>query len=239
MHFNADHTKLFVACGDDDVIDEIDVASAKVVGKLVTGSSPQTFAVDEARRRIYVSDEEASTLSIIDMDKNIIVKEVPTGADPEGVMVSKDGKTVYVTSEVDDLVHEVDADGGYVAKDVVVGTRPRRFAATPDGRELWVSAEMAGEVYIIDRQKFVVSGKIDFLPPGIRQSEVTPVGLVMTRTERPPTSHWATPRMWRWSMCRRARFSITFSSASALGASRCRATRKRSTSPMGSATTSS
>jgi YVTN family beta-propeller protein len=64
---------------------------------------------------------------------------------------------------------------------VVVGTRPRRFAATPDGKELWVSAEMAGEVYIIDRQKFVVTGKINFLPPGIRQSDVTPVGLVMTR----------------------------------------------------------
>ena len=37
MHFNADHTKLYVACGDDDVIDILDVASLKVVGKLVTG----------------------------------------------------------------------------------------------------------------------------------------------------------------------------------------------------------
>ena len=26
MHFNADHTKLYVACGDDDVIDVLDVA---------------------------------------------------------------------------------------------------------------------------------------------------------------------------------------------------------------------
>jgi hypothetical protein len=41
MHFNADHTKFFVACGDNDVIDVLDVASGKVVGKLVTGSSPE------------------------------------------------------------------------------------------------------------------------------------------------------------------------------------------------------
>ena len=68
-----------------------------------------------------------------------------------------------------------------MTQDVVVGTRPRRFAATPDGKELWVSTEMAGEVSIIDRQKFVVTGKIDFLPPGMRQSDVTPVGLVMTK----------------------------------------------------------
>ena len=40
MHFNADHSKLYIACGDDDVIDVLDVATSKVVGKLVTGSSP-------------------------------------------------------------------------------------------------------------------------------------------------------------------------------------------------------
>jgi YVTN family beta-propeller protein len=142
MHFNADHSKLYIACGDDDVID---------------------------------------VLAIIDMDRNIVEKEVQTGAEPEGVLVSADGKTVYVTSEVGDLVHAIDADRGYVTQDVVVGTRPRRFAATPDGKELWVSTEMAGEVYIVDRQKFVVTGKIDFLPPGMRKSDVTPVGLVMTK----------------------------------------------------------
>ena len=86
-----------------------------------------------------------------------------------------------MTSEVGDLVHVVDADGGHVTQDVVVGTRPRRFAATPDGKELWVSTELSGEVYIIDRAKFAVAGKIEFLPPGMRKTDVTPVGLAMTK----------------------------------------------------------
>src|SRR5262245_25983126 len=79
LHFNADHSKLYVACGDDDVIDVIDVAKLEVVAKLATGPSPETFAMDEVRRRIYVANEEGSSLSIIDMDQNIIVHEVPTG----------------------------------------------------------------------------------------------------------------------------------------------------------------
>src|SRR5215467_5026847 len=181
MHFSTDHTKLYVACGDDDVIDILDVAKLEVIGRIPTGPSPETFSIDERKRRIYVSNEEGSSLSIIDMDQAITIQEVPTGAEPEGVFVSEDGKIVYVTSEVGDLIHMIDADGGHVIQDVVVGTRPRRFAATPDRKELWVTTELSGEVYIIDREKFEVSGKIEFLPPGMRKSDVTPVGLAMTK----------------------------------------------------------
>src|SRR5262249_35189497 len=145
------------------------------------GSSPETFAIDESRRRIYVASEEASSLSIIDMDQNVIVREVPTGGEPEGVSISKDGKLVYVTSEMGDLVHEIEAADGHVTRDVVVGTRPRRFAATPDGKQLWVTAELSGEVDIIDLASFTVAGKIEFLPPGMHKNDVTPVGLAMTR----------------------------------------------------------
>src|SRR5262249_31600551 len=180
LHFNADHTKLYVACGDDDVIDVVDMGRLEVTAKLATGPSPETFAMDEARRRIYVANEEGSSLSIIDMDQNIIVREVPTGGEPEGVLVSQAGKTVYVTSEVGDIVHGIDAEAGIVDEDVVVGTRPRRFAATPDGRELWVSAELSGDVFIIDRHKFEVVSRVEFLPPGMRKTDVTPVGLAMT-----------------------------------------------------------
>src|SRR5262249_53404092 len=51
MHFSADRTKLYVACGDDDVIDIVDVARLEVIGRIPTGPSPETFAIDEQRRR--------------------------------------------------------------------------------------------------------------------------------------------------------------------------------------------
>jgi DNA-binding beta-propeller fold protein YncE len=34
VHFNADHTYLYIACADDDAIDIIDVAKLEVVGRL-------------------------------------------------------------------------------------------------------------------------------------------------------------------------------------------------------------
>ena len=66
-------------------------------------------------------------------------------------------------------------------QDVVVGTRPRRFAATADGKELWVTTELSGEVWIINRDTFETAGKLEFLPPGMRKTDVTPVGITMTR----------------------------------------------------------
>src|SRR5215471_10575801 len=63
MHFSADHGKLYVACGDDDVIDILDVARLEVIGRLKTAASPETFALDEKRRRLYVASEEGSSLA--------------------------------------------------------------------------------------------------------------------------------------------------------------------------------
>jgi YVTN family beta-propeller protein len=180
MHFNKDHTYLYVACADDDAIDIIDVAKLEVVGKLFA-AKPRAFGINENQRRIYVPNPEGSSLSVIDMNQNVIIQEVPTSGGPEEVFVSEDGHFVYVASEVDDFIHLVDADKGYVVESVVVGTRPRRFAATPDSKELWVSSELSGEVYIIGRENFTIAGKIEFLPPDVRKSDVTPIDLAITK----------------------------------------------------------
>jgi YVTN family beta-propeller protein len=183
MHFNADHTKLYVACAGDDVIDIIDVANLEVVGKLLTPSRPDAFGIDEKRRRVYVPNREGSSLSVIDMDQNVIVQEVPTGVLPKGVFVSKDGHLVYVTAQAGDdyRIHLIDASSDSLVQDLAVETRLRRIAPTPDGKELWVSAELTGEIYIIDRYKFSVDGKIALLPPGVLKADVTLADLRITR----------------------------------------------------------
>jgi len=181
MKFRADHQQLYVACGDDDVIDVIDVARLAVVDHIPTGPSPEIFALSEDGKALYVSNEEGSALQEISVADKIITREVPTGAEPEGVAVSSDGKTIYVTSEVTDMIHVIDGEAGVVTDNIVVGTRPRRILLLPDGKELWVSNELSGQVSIIDRTANRVIGAVNFLPPGFRPVDVTPVGMTMTR----------------------------------------------------------
>src|SRR5690606_8606526 len=54
MSFNQDHTLLYVACGDDDVIQVIDVAKLEVVDNIPTGRSPEMFRLSHDDALIYV-----------------------------------------------------------------------------------------------------------------------------------------------------------------------------------------
>jgi PQQ-dependent catabolism-associated beta-propeller protein len=184
MHFTHDHSRLFVACGDDDVIDIIDVTRLGVVDHIPTGPSPEVFAFSPDQKLIYVSDEEYSQLEAIDIGSKASVQQIATGAEPEGVIVSADGKTVYVTSEVADMVHVVDVASGSVSQNIVVGTRPRRFLFAGGGKELWVSCELSSEIYIIDRAtNRIVGDPMVFVPPGFKPEDVTPVGMAITKDQ--------------------------------------------------------
>ncbi len=180
MHFRNHHTQLLVACGDDDDIDVIDVAKLAVVDHIPTGPSPEMFGLSRDESKLYVSDEEGSSVQEIGIADKLILREIPTGAEPEGIAITPDGKTLYVTSEVTDMVHVIDLGAGAVTNNILVGTRPRRFLLLPNGKELWVSNELSGQVSVIDRASNRVVGAIDFLPPGFRQVDVTPVGMTLT-----------------------------------------------------------
>jgi len=181
MQFNKDRTLLYVACGDDDTIDVIDVATLSVVDSIPTGPSPEVFVFSPDESQIFVSNEEDSTMEMIDVASKTVVERIGTGAEPEGVINSVDGKYVFVTSEVADMVHVVDRATAAVAKNIIVGTRPRRFVVTPDGAELWVSDELSSEVHVIDVASLEIKTVLSFIPPGFRPEDVTPVGMAITR----------------------------------------------------------
>jgi PQQ-dependent catabolism-associated beta-propeller protein len=181
MKFNAEQTRLYVACGDDDVIDVIDVATLAVVDSIPTGPSPEIFVFSPDESQIFVSNEEDSTMEMIDVATGTVTDRVATGAEPEGVINSIDGTYIFVTSEVADMVHVVDRAKAAVIKNIIVGTRPRRFVVTPDGADLWVSDELSSEVHVIDLATLEVKEALSFVPPGFRPSDVTPVGMAITR----------------------------------------------------------
>ena len=182
MRFTPDRTKIIVACGSDNTIALYDVTTQKLVKRFRNIPDPETFDLHPNGRDLYVSNEDDSEATLIDLDTGATKGHFPTGPEPEGVLITPDGKFVFVASEAANLVHVIDVEQQKIVKDIITATRPRRFALTPDGKELWVSCEMSGLVEIIDTATLTETGRVEFLPKGMRREEVTPVDITMTRS---------------------------------------------------------
>ena len=175
-----DAKQLLVSCGDSGQADVIDLATRKSVRKMDLGDDPEIFDVSPDGKTLYVTNEEDGQVNVFDMANGKRLASIDVGKEPEGVKVGLDGKHVYVTSEVASLVHVIDTASNKVIKNIKVGKRPRRFAITPDGAQLWVTNELGASVTVIGTQDHKVIDTIRFAVKGARDSDITPVGIVMS-----------------------------------------------------------
>ena len=173
--------KLLVACTDSNAADLIDPVTAKSLRRIPLGEEPEAFDLSPDGKTLYVSNEDEGAASFIDVASGKKRASVKVGKEPEGVKVSADGKLVYVTSEVASMVHVIDTATAKVVKNIRVGKRPRRMAITADGKELWVTNELDASVSIVSTADHSVVGTLKFEVKGARATDITPVGIQMTR----------------------------------------------------------
>ena len=179
MQLSHDGRQLYVALGNDDRIDVVDLATRKVVDHLPSGPDPERFVVSPDGRWLYVANENDNTVSFVDIARRKIVHEVPVGAEPEGMAVSPDGHWVICTSESASLVHFIDAGSAKVIDSILVGTRPRDAVFSADGRQLWVSSEARATVAIFSMPGRTLLHTIDFDDDDKAPDTVQAVGLVL------------------------------------------------------------
>ena len=179
MVLSADHRRLYVAAGNDDHIDVIDLATRRVVDHIPSGPDPERFAMSPDGRWLYVANENDSTVSFIDIAAKRIVHSVAVGGEPEGMAVSPDGRWVICTSESASLVHFIEAKTARLVDSVMVGTRPRDAQFTVDGRQLWVSSETRATVAVFDMPSRKLLHTIDFDRDPKAPDTVQAVGIVL------------------------------------------------------------
>jgi PQQ-dependent catabolism-associated beta-propeller protein len=179
MMFTPDRRRILVSCGDSNRLGIVDMAGAKMVDTLALGESPEIFDLGPGGDKVYVSIEDENVLAAYDLQARKRVFEVPTGGEPEGVLVTPDGKYAYVTSEVANMVHCIDLAQKKVIRSVKVGKRPRRLALVAGGAELWVTNELDAAVSVIDTARWQVKASIRFAVAGMRDADITPVGMVL------------------------------------------------------------
>lgn len=130
-----------------DGIAVIDTHSLRLTRLLKAGSDPEQFDLSKDGKRLFIANEDASTLSVLNVATGALETTVPVGHEPEGVRVSPNGRWVIVTNETGNSVTVVDAKSFAVLDTLAVGQRPRDVAFTPDSATIYISAELESAVY--------------------------------------------------------------------------------------------
>jgi quinoprotein dehydrogenase-associated probable ABC transporter substrate-binding protein len=140
---------------------------------------------------VYVTNEDAGTISIISTATQKVIGEIPVGTRPRGVEVSRDGELVYVAlsgspkcpptlpdeecaklaaDKTKDGVAVIDAGRRAVLRVLPSGSDPEEFDVDAAAGRLFVSNEDRGVLSIVDLQTGTVLHTVDVgaEPEGVR-----------------------------------------------------------------------
>ncbi len=174
-----DESKLPLADRAADGIGLVDVASGTLVRKYQSGQDPESFAISNDGRQLFVSNEETAEMSVLDLESGAIVHRVKVGEEPEGVTIRPDGGVVYVTCEGNNEVVAVDTATYKMLARIETGPRPRAIAFDRDGTTGFVSSENGAAVTVFDTATHKVTGTIPILPTEGTPMPPRPMGLVL------------------------------------------------------------
>jgi YVTN family beta-propeller protein len=101
--------RLFVSCGNDDMVAVLDFPSGQVKERIVTrptrrapaGSTPSALALSPDGKTLYVANADNNAVAVVDVSRegqSQVRGFIPTGWYPTAVAVSLDGKRLFVGS---------------------------------------------------------------------------------------------------------------------------------------------
>jgi DNA-binding beta-propeller fold protein YncE len=103
---SADGSRLFVANGDLDEIEEIDTARDRLARRIsllraadvFRGAGPDGLAVGRDGASLFVTLGNENAVAVVDLARGVVVGRIPTGWFPSDVAVSGDGSRLFVVN---------------------------------------------------------------------------------------------------------------------------------------------
>jgi serine/threonine-protein kinase len=168
---------------NENVVDVIDTAAKKLVGKIAVPANPHWVAFGK-NGRFYTSDHMSAKVTVVNAQNNTVIGEIQVGETPHSEAMSPDGSRLAVTSFDGNEVFLIDTATSKMVAQIPVGRNPLDIAYSPDGRSIYTTNNEDNTVTVIDTADnrviaTVPTGKaptsISVLPNG-RQAYVTDDG---------------------------------------------------------------
>lgn len=169
--------KLYITNSGGDDVTIVDVASNKVLGRIVVGRNPHGIAVPAAADFILVTVEgtRPGQLVWIDPKTDRVTQRMDVGLAPNALAVTPDGKWAYIPC-ADGHWDVVDVAARKVVKRIETGGRGHNTVCSPDGKRMYLAPMGAPKrVIVVDTAKHEKVGEIAF------SSVVRPIALDVPR----------------------------------------------------------
>jgi YVTN family beta-propeller protein len=126
VYLTADDKTLFVGLTGDHFVEVYDVSNgpAKLIKRIETGEGAHAFRALGDKRRIFVSNRVANTISVIDTQTMTVVDKLPGPGGPDCMELLADGRTLLVSSRWARKVSVVDIIDKKVVRQIPVGRSP-------------------------------------------------------------------------------------------------------------------
>ncbi|MGE5323041.1 MAG: YncE family protein, partial [Actinomycetota bacterium] len=135
--------------GPDSGVTVVDASTLKAVGHISTGSGHHELAFDEARH-LYVTNQDAATVSVLSTEKLEKISDVPVGRSPVSLAYSSQSKAVYVSSAAEGKISVISAEDEKLSGAISAKPGINVVRITPDGRWGFVANGVDNTVLLFD-----------------------------------------------------------------------------------------
>ncbi len=127
----------------------VDAGTLKVVAHIATGSGHHEIAFDEARH-VYVSNQDAASVSVISTEKLTKLKDLSVGKGPVSLAYSAQSKAVYAASHTEGGIKVISAENQNLSGTIPGQPGLNIVRITPDGRWGFAANAIDNTVLLFD-----------------------------------------------------------------------------------------
>lgn len=153
--------RLFVS--HETQVEVIDLASHSVSGKIPDTPGVHGIALAPEEGRGFVSNGQASTVTIFDLKTLAAIAQVPTGKKPDAIVYDPSTHRVFAMNGGSDSSTVIDAASGKVVGTFALGGGPE-FAAADGSGNVFVNLEDQSEALRIDARELKVTNRWPLSP---------------------------------------------------------------------------
>ncbi|MBL7723638.1 MAG: gliding motility-associated C-terminal domain-containing protein [Chitinophagaceae bacterium] len=133
----------------------ISCKAKKVIEQINVGNKPEGITVNQALKKVYISNKESNSVSVINGCTNVVEHVINNaGIQPVGIAISPDGHRLYVCSYGSDFINVFSTDNYALLASITVGqgqiSAPSGIIVSPDNKRIYVNLFDENKVAVIN-----------------------------------------------------------------------------------------